>query len=110
MKTLFNTTLLLALCLPLSSVAQQLPQPSVLPQQGSCPSGYSSDSRYCTPSGNATYAFLKAVISNSCPIGYASSGAYCVAFSNNADYVFVKTGSSCPSGFMSSGNYCIKSN
>ena len=79
--------------------------PVPLPQKGSCPFGYSSDSRYCTPSNGAKFAILKGT-SGSCPSNYSSQGAYCVAESF-ARFAFVKSGGSCPSGYGSQGDYCV---
>ena len=79
--------------------------PAPLPQKGSCPFGYSSDSKYCTPSNGAKFAILKGP-SGSCPSSYSSQGAYCVAESF-ARFAFVKSGGSCPSGYGSQGDYCV---
>lgn len=79
--------------------------PVPLPQKGSCPFGYGSDSRYCTPSNGAKFALLKGP-SGSCPSNYSSQGAYCVAESF-ARFAFVKSAGSCPSGYSSQGDYCV---
>lgn len=79
--------------------------PVPLPQKGSCPFGYTSDSKYCTPSNGAKFAILKGP-SGSCPSNYSSQGAYCVAESY-ARFAFVKSSGSCPSGYGSQGDYCV---
>ena len=79
--------------------------PVPLPQKGSCPFGYMSDSKYCTPSNGAKFAILKGP-SGSCPSNYSSQGAYCVAESY-ARFAFVKSSGSCPSGYGSQGDYCV---
>ena len=79
--------------------------PVPLPQKGSCPFGYMSDSKYCTPSNGAKFAILKGS-SGSCPSNYSSQGAYCVAESY-ARFALVKRSSSCPSGYGSQGDYCV---
>lgn len=84
------------------------PEPQPLPQVGSCPSGYSSDSRYCTPGWSAQYALLKRNRNGSCPSGYTNSGAYCVASSSNTKTAIHRNGS-CPSGYSSDGDFCVKS-
>lgn len=47
--------------------------PIPLPQKGSCPFGYTSDSKHCTPSNGAKFAILKGP-SGSCPSNYSSKG------------------------------------
>lgn len=83
------------------------PSPQPLPQVGSCPSGYSSGSGYCTPwSSGARFAFLKVRSNGSCPSGYGSEGAYCVAENANTKTAIPRSGS-CPSGWGSDGDYCV---
>lgn len=82
------------------------PAPQPLPQVGSCPSGYSSDSRYCTPGWSARYALLKANRNSSCPSGYTNDGAYCVANSPNTKTAIHRNGS-CPNGYSSDGDFCM---
>ena len=88
-----------------SVTAAPMLTPVPLPQKGSCPFGYMSDSKYCTPSNGAKFAILKGP-SGSCPSNYSSQGAYCVAESY-ARFAFVKSSSSCPSGYGSQGDYCV---
>jgi hypothetical protein len=79
------------------------PPASPVPKVGSCPSGYTSDGKYCRPySASAKFVVLK---EGSCPSGYTSDGSYCRAYSNDACHVMAKSGS-CPSGYTSDGNYC----
>lgn len=88
--------------------AQPKLEPVPLPQKGSCPFGYSSDSHYCNPSSGAKFAILKTRSSSSCPSNYSNEGAYCVAQSF-ARYAVVRTGGSCPSGYSSEGDFCVSS-
>jgi hypothetical protein len=96
---------LVALLTAFTVTAAPMLTPVPLPQQGSCPFGYTSDSKYCTPSNGAKFAILKGP-SGSCPSNYSSQGAYCVAESY-ARFAFVKSSSSCPSGYGSQGDYCV---
>jgi hypothetical protein len=91
----------LCLAFSLQALASTL-QPSPLPKQGSCPSGYSSSGNFCSPMPNANFALPK---QGSCPSGYSSSGNYCLAMPN-AKHALPKSGS-CPSGYSSSGDYCL---
>lgn len=81
----------------------ELPPPSPIHKDGSCPSGYGSQGDFCVPSSGARFAIIK---SGSCPSGYGSQGNYCVADSN-ARFAILKGSGSCPSGFGSQGNYCV---
>ena len=81
----------------------ELPHPSPIRKDGSCPSGYGSQSDFCVPSSGARFAIIK---SGSCPSGYGSQGNYCVADSN-ARFAMLKGSGSCPSGYGSQGNYCV---
>jgi len=65
----------LCLAFSLQALANTL-QPSALPKQGSCPSGYSTSGNYCLAMPNAKHAVPK---SGSCPSGYSSSGDYCLS-------------------------------
>ena len=84
----------------------ELPSPTPIPKDGSCPSGYSSQGNFCTPSSGARFAIAK---QGSCPSGYGSQGNYCVADSN-ARYAIPKGSGNCPSGYGSQGNYCVSGN
>ena len=95
--------ILAALAFPAAGFAAPEPQP--LPQIGSCPFGYSSDSHYCTPSSGARYAILR-VPGSSCPFGYSNEGAYCRADSATTKTAIPSNGS-CPSGYSNDGHYCI---
>jgi len=89
-----------------ASIAYAAPSPQPLPQVGSCPFGYGSDSHYCTPSSGARFAILKVRSNGSCPSGYGSQGAYCVADSASTKTAIPRSGS-CPSGYGSDGDYCV---
>ena len=82
----------------------ELPPPSPIQKDGSCPSGYGSQGNFCVPSSGARFAIIK---SGSCPSGYGSQGNYCVADSSNARLAIFKGSGSCPSGYGSQGNYCV---
>ena len=75
-----------------------------VPKNGSCPSGYYSDSTTCMPYGNAKPAIVKIRF---CPSGWHADGNYCVAASSAPKNVIFKTGF-CPSGFHSDGAYCVE--
>jgi hypothetical protein len=94
---------LVATAFPVATFALPVPQP--LPQIGSCPFGYGSDSHYCVPSSGARYAILRAS-GSSCPFGYANEGAYCRADSDRSKTAIPSNGS-CPSGYANDGRYCI---
>jgi hypothetical protein len=65
---------LLVLLLAATATADAEPLP--LPKVGTCPSGYSSSSAYCTPvSSQSPRAIVKA--GGPCPSGCADSGRYC---------------------------------
>lgn len=100
------TLAIIGLSLATPALAQQKLEPRPLPQKGSCPSGYTSDSRFCTPGWSSKFAILKAQ-SGSCPSGYSSEGAYCVA-QGFARFAMPKTGGSgCPSGYTNDGDFCV---
>lgn len=107
MKTL-QLIFLTVIAFTLPAYAQPRLEPIPLPQKGSCPFGYSSDSRYCTPGSGAKFAILKDRISSSCPSNYSNEGAYCVAQSF-ARYAIIKTGNSCPNGYSNEGDFCVSS-
>lgn len=87
--------------------AGSLPAPTPLPQKGSCPFGYASDSRYCTPGAGARFAVMKGP-SGSCPSGYGSEVAYCVA-GPHARLAIPRQGGSCPFGYANEGDFCVSS-
>lgn len=106
MRSLFCwVTYIAALVFPFA-LANAVPAPQSLPQVGSCPFGYASDSRYCTPSSGARFAILKANRNGSCPFGYGSQGAYCVADNASTKTAIPRNGS-CPSGYSSDGDFCV---
>ena len=88
-----------------TAVHAELPAPTPIPKDGSCPSGYSSQGNFCVPGSGARFAIAK---HGSCPSGYGSQGNYCVADSH-ARYAMLKGSGSCPSGYGSQGNYCVSS-
>lgn len=88
-----------------SNADAAVPQPTAIPKNGSCPSNYGSDGKYCVPSGTAKFAIPRV---GSCPSNYSSDGNYCVA-SGMAKFAIVKTSGSCPSNYSSDGNYCVSS-
>ncbi len=89
----------------MNSAHGELPHPTPIPKDGSCPSSYSSQGNFCVPSSAAKFAIAKI---GSCPSGYGSQGNYCVADSS-ARFAMLKGSGSCPSGFGSQGNYCVPS-
>lgn len=104
MRPVSLVTMVTLLMLPIGASAVPAPQP--LPQVGSCPFGYGSDSRYCTPSSGARFAILKPNRNGSCPSGYGSQGAYCVADNANTKTAIPRIGS-CPSSYANEGDYCV---
>jgi hypothetical protein len=74
----------------------------------SCPSGYSTSGRLCSPSGSsAGFVLIKPPSTGSCPSGYSSSGAFCIGHTGTC-HAFAGHGS-CPSGYSSSGPWCVSS-
>jgi len=82
----------------------QLPEPKPIPRDGSCPSDYVTEGKFCTPGAGAQMAIPK---HGACPRDYASQGNYCVA-NQNAKAAFLKNKAICPSGSHGQGNYCVK--
>ena len=100
-----NVSFLVSLLLLSVAVHAETPKPTPIPKDGSCPSGYSSEGKFCVPSSGARFAISK---NGSCPSRYGSQGNYCVADSN-ARFAMMKGIGSCPSGYASEGNYCVSS-
>lgn len=94
------TFCMLLLC---SHAHADLPAPTPIQKEGSCPSNYSSQGNFCVPSSGAKFAIMKLT---SCPSGYGSQGSYCVA-DWSARYAIPKGSGSCPSGYGIQGNYCV---
>ena len=84
----------------------QLLEPKPIPKDGSCPSDYVTEGKFCTPGAGAQLAIPK---HGSCPSGYAGQGNYCVA-NPNAKAAFLKRSAICPFGYIGQGNYCIYKN
>ena len=82
----------------------QLPEPKPIPRDGSCPSDYVTEGKFCAPRAGAQLAIPK---HGACPKDYASEGNYCVA-NQNAKAAFLKNKAICPSGSHVQGNYCVK--
>ena len=101
----FATWMFLVTGFLLGSARAELPQPTQIHKDGSCPSGYSSQGDFCVPSSGARFAIAKI---GSCPSGYGGQGNYCVADST-ARFAMPKGSSSCPSGYGSQGSYCMSS-
>lgn len=101
-----STMFLVSLSFFFSSLARaDLPRATPLPKNGTCPSGYSSQTSFCVPGSGARFTIEK---QGSCPSGYGSQGNYCVADSS-ARFAMLKGSGSCPSGYGSQGNYCVSS-
>ena len=102
-----RVTLIAALCCFVTAAWGQsaLPRPTPLLKNGSCPSNYSSEGKYCVPGSMAKFAIPK---TGSCPSNYSSEGSYCVA-SGMAKIAIIKEGGSCPSNYASEGSYCVSS-
>jgi len=101
----FVTWALLGASFLFGSAHAELPHPTPIPNNGSCPSSYGSQGDFCVPRSGARFAIAKIA---SCPSGYGSQGNYCVADST-ARFAMPKGSSSCPSGYGSQGNYCVSS-
>ena len=82
----------------------QLPEPKPIPREGSCPSDYVTEGKFCAPRAGALIAIPK---HGACPRDYASQGNYCVA-NQNAKFAALKHKAICPSGSHGQGNYCVK--
>jgi len=82
----------------------QLPEPKPIPRDGSCPSDYVTEGKFCAPRAGAQLAIPK---HGACPRDYASQGNYCVA-NQNAKFAALKHKAICPSGSHGQGNYCVK--
>jgi hypothetical protein len=63
---------LLFLLLATAATAEPLP----VPKHGSCPSGYASGARYCTPMPGTTRDAIVKV--GQCPPNWVQSGSYCL--------------------------------
>ena len=97
--------IILGMLFLIGSAHADLPSPTPIPKDGSCPSGYGGQGNFCVPSSGAKFAIAK---SGSCPSGYGSQGSYCVADSS-AKLAMLKGSGSCPSGYGAQGNYCVSS-
>jgi hypothetical protein len=95
----------LSLSFPLLAHAQ-LPEPKPIPRDGSCPSDYVTEGKFCAPGAGAQMAIPK---HGACPKDYASQGNYCVA-NQNAKAAFLKNKATCPFGYIGQGNYCVYKN
>ena len=84
----------------------QLPEPKPIPREGSCPSDYVTEGKFCAPRAGALIAIPK---HGACPRDYASQGNYCVA-NQNAKAAFLKNKATCPFGYIGQGNYCVYKN
>ena len=82
----------------------ELPAPTPIQREGSCPSNYSMQGNFCVPSNGARLAIFR---HGSCPSNYTSTGAYCVADHGAKLAISNPDRRSCPSGYTSSGYYCI---
>jgi hypothetical protein len=82
----------------------QLPEAKPILRDGSCPSDYVTEGKFCAPRAGAQLAIPK---HGACPRDYASQGNYCVA-NQNAKAAFLKNKAICPSGSNGQGNYCVK--
>ena len=85
-------------------VHAQLPEAKPIPRDGSCPSDYVTEGKFCTPGAGAQMAIPK---HGACPRDYAIQGNYCVA-NQNAKAAVLKYKAICPSGSNGQGNYCVK--
>jgi hypothetical protein len=84
----------------------QLPEPKPIPRDGSCPSDYVTEGKFCAPGAGAQMAIPK---HGACPRDYASQGNYCVA-NQNAKAAFLKNKATCPFGYIGQGNYYVYKN
>lgn len=91
-----------------TAVRAEVPAPTPIQREGSCPSNYSSQGNFCVPSNGAKFAMLK--LGGSCPSNYTSSGAYCVADHGAKLAIPNPERRSCPSSYTSSGYYCVAPN
>ena len=85
-------------------VHAQLPEAKPILRDGSCPSDYVTEGKFCVPRAGAQLAIPK---HGACPRDYAIQGNYCVA-NQNAKAAVLKNKAICPSGSNGQGNYCVK--
>lgn len=100
----FTTGLLLSLLAIASSTAaakDSVPTPVI--KNGSCPAGYYTSGKYCTPTDRARTVIEK---KGSCPPGYFTRGNYCAGRENSK--LTVPKAGACPPGYSTRGNYCVK--
>lgn len=81
-------------------------EPKPILREGSCPSDYVTEGKFCTPGAGAQLAIPK---HGACPKDYASEGNYCIA-NQNAKAAFLKNKATCPFGYVGQGNYCVYKN
>ena len=85
-------------------VHAQLPEAKPIQRDGSCPSDYVTEGKFCAPGAGAQLAIPK---HGACPRDYAIQGNYCLA-NQNAKAAVLKNKAICPSGSNGQGNYCVK--
>lgn len=76
----------------------------VIPNNGMCPSGYTTRGEYCYQDAGAPTMIEK--VGKSCPTGYTYRGNYCKSPDESLDTI--KKNKTCPGGYTSRGDYCTK--
>ena len=80
--------------------------PEAIPKDGSCPTGYHTDGRYCV--GNQQSDPPTAMRKDgTCPSGYHTEGNYCVGNRNASPRNALPKDGACPTGYHTEGHYCV---